>query len=352
MASGSEDAAMASSNASGGVNATDWATPHVILGVDINSLPGSDAERALVYFLLNVVVCSVIPIPLAGPLIAAGALLFGIAAGMALNVSSSVVGAYVALLLTRSFCRPCMLGALGSKGKARWQALDAALTADGPVLALLIRLSPLSPMVLTNVLLSLTSLSQPHYLWTTAVGIVPGNLPYAYAAKVTAELADASHEDPLMISLTAVGLLASLALALRVATLARRALAKHRLDGNHARGSGMPAVAEDWCPPSDDAEAIELSPLDEPPPDKPAAPDGLRASVQSDASLASPERTESKALLFSTSARKGKPSGGEGGSLARAGSRAFRALEEDGEAGGEAEVDFGELPTKESSQRV
>ena len=63
-------------------------------------------------------------------------------------------------------------------------------------------------------------------------------------------------------------------------------------------------------------------------------------------------RTESKALLFSTSARKGKPSGGEGGSLARAGSRAFRALEEDGEAGGEAEVDFGELPTKESSQRV
>ena len=160
MASGSEDAAMASSNASGGVNATDWATPHVILGVDINSLPGSDAERALVYFLLNVVVCSVIPIPLAGPLIAAGALLFGIAAGMALNVSSSVVGAYVALLLTRSFCRPCMLGALGSKGKARWQALDAALTADGPVLALLIRLSPLSPMVLTNVLLSLTSLSQ------------------------------------------------------------------------------------------------------------------------------------------------------------------------------------------------
>ena len=164
MASGSEDAAMASSNASGGVNATDWAfagePPHVILGVDINSLPGSDAERAVVYFLLNVVVCSVIPIPLAGPLIAAGALLFGIAAGMALNVSSSVVGAYVALLLTRSFCRPCMLGALGSKGKARWQALDAALTADGPVLALLIRLSPLSPMVLTNVLLSLTSLSQ------------------------------------------------------------------------------------------------------------------------------------------------------------------------------------------------
>ena len=232
-----------------------------VFGIDLTELPGGPLVVAIEYSLINIVVCSVIPLPFAGPLVAAGALLFGLVPGMALNVMSSVVAAYISLLLTRGFCRPCLLRLIGEKGRARWEALDAAITADGPMLALLIRLSPLSPMVLTNILLSLTSLSHFHYLWTTAVGIVPGNLPYAYAAEVGISLADSAHQDPMMLVLTIIGLVASLGIAFKVASLARRALRKHGLDGSPAPMQTAEAgvLAEDWCPHMDEDAAGELS---------------------------------------------------------------------------------------------
>lgn len=270
-----------------------------VFGIDLTALPGGREAVAVEYFLLNVVVSSVIPIPLAGPLAAAGALLFGLVLGMTLNVLSSVLAAYLALLLTRGVCRPCILRMLGEKGRAKWEALDAAITADGPWLALLIRLSPLSPMVLTNFLLSLTSISPFHYVWTTALGVIPGNLPYAYAAEVGASLADTGHQvcaleervggragreshpsrgprpcsngyadrppntpraqDPLMLGMTVVGMVASLGIALKIASIARRALRRHGIDG--APSELRPAVggnAEDWCPMDDGVES-ELS---------------------------------------------------------------------------------------------
>ena len=99
----------------------------------------------------------------------------------------------------------------------------------------------------------------------TAVGAPPPRAPLSPLPSLLSPLspprlwrADDARDSPHML---ATGLLASLALALRVATLARRAasrpplpssaalhalpflarraLAKHRLDGNHARGSGM-----------------------------------------------------------------------------------------------------------------
>jgi uncharacterized membrane protein YdjX (TVP38/TMEM64 family) len=243
------------------MNATNSTAGLHVFGVDFANLSGGPLMMAVEYSLINVVVCSVIPLPLAGPLVAAGALLFGLVPGMALNVMSSVVAAYISLLLTRSICRPFLLRMIGEKGRARWGALDTAITSDGPMLALLIRLSPLSPMVLTNVLLSLTSLSHCHYLWTTAIGIIPGNLPYAYAAEVGITLADTDHQDPLMITLTLIGLAASVGIAIKVALLARTALRKHGLDGSpsHMHPAQAGVLAEDWCPHMEEDEAGEPS---------------------------------------------------------------------------------------------
>jgi len=241
------------------MNATNSTAGLHVFGVDLANLSGGPLMMAVEYSLINVVVCSVIPLPLAGPLVAAGTLLFGLVPGMALNMLSSVVAAYISLLLTRSICRPFLLRMIGERGRARWQALDTAIISDGPMLALLIRISPLSPMVLTNVLLSLTSLSHFHYLWTTAIGIVPGNLPYAYAAEVGLTLTDTDHQDPVMITLTIVGLAASVGIAIKVALLARTAMRKHGLDGSPSPMQPAGVLAEDWCPHMEEDEAGELS---------------------------------------------------------------------------------------------
>ena len=52
------------------------------------------------------------------------ALLFGLVGGMAINVLTSVIGAWISLLVVRSVCRPCIERRLG-----RFHVDDAAAVA-------------------------------------------------------------------------------------------------------------------------------------------------------------------------------------------------------------------------------
>ena len=110
---------------------------------------------------------------------------------------------------------------------------------EGFQIALLIRLAPVAPLVLSNVLLSMTSISQRTYLWTTAVGIVPSNLPFAYVALVgKSMLHEFPPRDPLILSLSLLGLLASVLIAWKIGRIATRVLNRHGIDG-----SSIPRVA-------------------------------------------------------------------------------------------------------------
>lgn len=134
------------------------------------------------YALANILATSVVPLPLAGTLTGVAVVLFGLGGGLALNVATAALGAYLGLLGTRHCCRPCFLRSLG-KHHARWRSLDAALAEHGWQIPLLVRCSPISPVVLTNVALALTSVSTFDYVWTILVGEALTNLPYAYAAQ-------------------------------------------------------------------------------------------------------------------------------------------------------------------------
>jgi len=190
------------------------------------------------YSLVNIVVTSVIPVPLAGPLTVAAALLFGLPRGLILNLLTSVMGAFIGLTATRVVCRPCFMRCLGRHHKL-WEALDQAILEQGWQIALLIRIAPVSPLVITNILLSLTSVDTGTYLWTCAVGLIPANLPYAYAAVIGLELAsEFPPSDPVMLSVTVLGLAASIAIAWKVGLIATRLL----------RDAGVGAVITDGLP--------------------------------------------------------------------------------------------------------
>ena len=179
------------------------------------------------YALANVLATSVIPLPLAGTLTGVGVVLFGLAGGLALNVLSAALGAYLGLLGTRHCCRPCFLRNLGKRA-GMWRSLDAALAEHGWQIPLLVRCSPISPVVLTNVALALTSVSTVDYVWTLLVGEALTNLPYAYAAQLGLSIAhaDLAH-DPLMLCVSVAGLGASIAIAWKVAVVTRRLLQQH-----------------------------------------------------------------------------------------------------------------------------
>eukprot|EP00966_Prymnesium_polylepis_P101640 2353719-Prymnesium_polylepis.1 len=141
------------------------------------------ADRTVIvqYSLMNMFLCSVVPFPLAGGMVVVAALIWGVVGGLLINAVTSLLGAYISLVLTRAFFRPCFVRRLG-RYKHKWEALDAALTAEGSQIALLIRVAPVAPFVLSNVMLSMTSITQLTYCWTTFIGIIPSNIPFAYAA--------------------------------------------------------------------------------------------------------------------------------------------------------------------------
>ena len=84
----------------------------------------------------------------------------------------------------------------------------------------------MSPLVITNTLLSLTSISQFTYAWTVFVGEVVTSFPYAYATHVGATLVDRDQRqrDPFMLVVSFIGLVASVAIAWKVGVVAKAVL--------------------------------------------------------------------------------------------------------------------------------
>jgi uncharacterized membrane protein YdjX (TVP38/TMEM64 family) len=94
----------------------------------------------------------------------------------------------------------------------------------------LTRLSPAFPFVLLNYAFSLTRVPLRHYVPATLVGMMPGIALYAYlgslAGEVAAAAAGSRARTPWEWGLSALGFVATLAVAVYVTRLARTALAR------------------------------------------------------------------------------------------------------------------------------
>lgn len=102
---------------------------------------------------------------------------------------------------------------------------SASFARSGPQIPLLLRCSIAVPLVLTNTMLSLTSLSTWTYLWTTVIGEIVTSLPYAYATHIGTTLVhDKGHADPLMMLMSFVGLAASVAMMWKIGVVATTVL--------------------------------------------------------------------------------------------------------------------------------
>ena len=187
------------------------------------------------YALVNMVTTSVCPLPIATSLVPLSTVLFGFLAGMIINVTSTCAGAYCGLLLVRYACRPRFVRALG-KYQSKWAALDRMVAAEGWQISLLIRCSPASPLVITNTLLALTSISQFSFLWTVLVGEIVTSFPFAYATYVGEQLVD-GQKSPMLLVSSFIGLGASIAVTWKVSLLAKSVLEEREAYSSLALGA-------------------------------------------------------------------------------------------------------------------
>lgn len=124
-----------------GVNTTDSLLVPVVRNSTIAMkvrLPGSTTVLGLrfrrpsrfwvfvLYSAANIFATSIIPIPIATSFVPLACILFGLVGGMVINVGTTCVGAYLALVLVRFCCRPRFVRMLG-KHHSTWVALDRAI---------------------------------------------------------------------------------------------------------------------------------------------------------------------------------------------------------------------------------
>jgi uncharacterized membrane protein YdjX (TVP38/TMEM64 family) len=176
-----------------------------------------------VLFVAIYVVATVLLIPGSGLGLGAGAL-FGVVRGSLLVSLASTLGATCGFLLGRYLARDWVAKKI--QGNASFAAIDRAVAAEGWKIVFLTRLSPLFPFTLLNYAFGLTRLSLRDYVLASWIGMMPGTVMYVYLGSLArAGLAD-RQRTPAEWALYAVGLLATIAVAVVATRIARRALVK------------------------------------------------------------------------------------------------------------------------------
>lgn len=184
------------------------------------------AAGALILFALYIVSCLLM---LPGLFLTIGAgTLFGVFKGSVLASFAATTGASAAFLAGRYLARERISRRFGHNETFR--LIDEAVAAEGWKIVFLTRLSPAFPFNVQNYLYGLSGVSFRDYVLASWAGMIPGTIMYAYIGSLAADLASLGGEErvrtPFEWALTAAGFAATLALAVYVAHIARRALKK------------------------------------------------------------------------------------------------------------------------------
>jgi pyruvate/2-oxoglutarate dehydrogenase complex dihydrolipoamide dehydrogenase (E3) component/uncharacterized membrane protein YdjX (TVP38/TMEM64 family) len=191
------------------------------------SLRAWDAQHpwtsAAIYFAIYALVTA-LSLPGATILTLAGGAVFGLWRGLLIVSFASSVGATLAFLAARFLMRDAVQRRFGE----RLKAMDAGIARDGAFYLFTLRLVPLFPFVLINLLMGLTTMPAFTYYWVSQLGMLPGTIVYVLAGTQLGQIASAR-------SLFSPGLLLAFTLLGVFPLLARRALAAWNARRRRAR---------------------------------------------------------------------------------------------------------------------
>jgi pyruvate/2-oxoglutarate dehydrogenase complex dihydrolipoamide dehydrogenase (E3) component/uncharacterized membrane protein YdjX (TVP38/TMEM64 family) len=139
---------------------------------------------ALLAFIGVYIAATAISLPGAAVLTLAGGALFGLLwGGIAVSFASSI-GATLAFLASRF-----LLGdAMRSKFAERLKGIEAGVKKDGAIYLLSLRLVPLVPFFVVNLLMGLTPIRTITFYLISQIGMLPGTLAYVFAGTQLAKI--------------------------------------------------------------------------------------------------------------------------------------------------------------------
>ncbi|MGU5792460.1 FAD-dependent oxidoreductase [Aeromonas hydrophila] len=176
---------------------------------------------AALLFVVVYVVSTALSLPGASLLTLAGSAVFGVVWGLLLVSFASSIGATLAFLSARFLLRDWVERRFGDK----LASLQAGMKKEGALYLLSLRLIPIFPFFLVNLLMGLTPIRVSTYYWVSQLGMLPGTFVYVLAGSELANLTSTGNilSPGLMVALTLLGLMPMLLKGLL------RRLALHRL---------------------------------------------------------------------------------------------------------------------------
>ena len=157
-----------------------------------------------------------------------GGALFGFIKGAILVSISATLGATCAFLIGRHLARDWVAKKI--QANDRFKAMDEAVAREGWKIVGLTRLSPVFPFNLLNYAYGLTRVSLRDYFFASWIGMMPGTILYVYIGSLAGEVAQIGGEGkartPAEWAFLIVGLIATFAVTVYIARIARTALGK------------------------------------------------------------------------------------------------------------------------------
>ena len=181
---------------------------------------------ASLLFVLIYVLSTALSLPGASLLTLGGSAVFGVAWGLLLVSFASSIGATLAFLSARFLLRDWVTSRFGDK----LATFQSGMAKEGAFYLLSLRLIPIFPFFLVNLLMGLTPIRVSTYYWVSQLGMLPGTFVYVLAGSELGQLTSTGNilSPGLMVALTLLGLMPWLVKKLTTHLAQRRLLAPYR----------------------------------------------------------------------------------------------------------------------------
>ena len=164
---------------------------------------GHPAPVVAGYMAIYILVTS-LSLPGAAVMTLAGGALFGLAVGTILVSFASTIGATLACIVSRFILRDWVQGKVGDKLKT----VNTGIEKEGPFYLFTLRLIPVFPFWMINLVMGLTRMPVRKFYWVSQVGMLPGTIVYVNAGKELGRIESVSGilSPGLIISFVLLGL--------------------------------------------------------------------------------------------------------------------------------------------------
>ncbi|EKB23446.1 hypothetical protein HMPREF1170_01807 [Aeromonas veronii AMC35] len=181
---------------------------------------------ASLLFVLIYVLSTALSLPGASLLTLGGSAVFGVAWGLLLVSFASTIGATLAFLSARFLLRDWVTARFGDK----LATFQSGMAKEGAFYLLSLRLIPIFPFFLVNLLMGLTPIRVSTYYWVSQLGMLPGTFVYVLAGSELGQLTSTGNilSPGLMVALTLLGLMPWLVKKLTAYLGQRRLLTPYR----------------------------------------------------------------------------------------------------------------------------